>query len=516
MRWFLACVAGAAAAFTSTAAADRQYVAHPDPAGTQILRVAGEVESYALGGGRVTLVARERTGTCRRTRWTVGGAHESAPVRCGTAPVPHTVDRSGATEVELRPGAGERPDRLFVDSPAGERSWPLPERAFHVDVDGGIAIFSTRSSREVYAVELATGRTALVGLTRRRDTPVLSPDGLLFQDNVFKRLEGNGTTLMKFVPRAYVEAAARTVGRSLPVKGEVADLAMDGSRVALAVRNWNGDCDAVVYWNVAWRYAIPITEDEERTCTWSHRGASIQSVSIAGLRAAWVMRVGADDRLVSASSVDCFERQVVTARGGEGDRLVAHAGDSGLLAYLVVRRGGSVLAKLDGRMRGAPMVTDEFVASALAVDGDQVAVLRRDGTVLVRTKRGAASSAVTVGAARAIALRGHTLVALTADRLEVYDTSTRARTGSWPVPRGVRARVDLHFGVAVLSSPARVWAVSLETGRTAVVARTRGLALAAIEAPGITYADRGASASTARVSFVPFSRLERVLGLASS
>jgi hypothetical protein len=397
-----------------------------------------------------------------------------------------------------------------VTGATGGRSWPLPERAFHVDVDGGTAIFSTRGSREVYAVDLRSGRVALVGLTRHRDTPRLDADGLLFRDNVFKRRENDPSTLMKFIPRHHIEAALQRVGRPLRVRGEIADLAMDGSRVALAVRRWRGGCDAVVYWNTTWNYAIPITEDDERTCTWSRRGGTIQSVSLAGLRAAWVVRVGSQERLVSASSVDCFERRVVTAHTELGNRLVGGAGDAGLLAYLVNGPRGNVLGKLNTRMRGETIASERGTPVSVATDRNLVAVLLSNGSVRLRSKTGAERRTIEAGDVRAIALDGQTLVALTKQgTLDVFDTRTGGRVNSWKAPTGVEASVDAHFGVAVLTRQGQIHAVSLSTGRNAVVGKTVAPAVAAIEAPGITYTSRRGPGV---VRFIPFTQLERALG----
>jgi len=492
----------------AAAEADTGYVAHPDPAGTQTLSVAGSVESYEMRDGRVTLVARD--GACRRITWMPGTSPESRTASCATAAAPRMVARSGRTRVQIQPGPASRPDRLLVKTAYGTRSWPLPERAYHVDVDGRTAIFSTRASREVYAVDLENGRTALVGLTRFRDTPRLDRHGIVFRDNVYKRREHDGTTLLKFVTRRHVEAALQRVGRPLRVRGELADLAMDGSRVAMAVRDWRGECDAVVYWNITWSYAIPITEEDERTCAWSRRGATIQSVSLAGLRAAWVMRVGSEERLVAASSVDCFERLVVTARTARGERLVGHSGDAGRLAYLLTGPSGSTLGNLDGRMRGQTLATDSDAPLQTAVDGGLVALLLPYGTVRVRTGRGATPRTIDVGLARAIALHAQQLVTLTeGGTLDVHDIASGRLLRSWPAPAGVQPRLDVHFGVAVLTSGRKVYVVSLANGRTAVVARSPTPAIAAIEAPGIAYASPGVRRGTVR--FVPFSRIERLL-----
>lgn len=493
---------------TTAASADSGYVAHPDLAGTETLVVAGSVERYDMRGGRVTLLARD--GSCRRVTWMLGGTDASASAPCIGPTGPATAERSGSTRVELRRGTDDRPDRLLVTGMARRRSWPLPERAFHVDVDGGTAIFSTRSSREVYAVDIESGRVALVGLTRHRDTPRLDANGLLFRDNVYKRRENDASALMKFIPRHHVDAATQNVGKPLSVEGEIADLAMDGSRVALAVRRWQGACDAVIYWNITWNYAIPITEAEERTCAWSRQGGAIQSISLAGLRAAWIMRVGSQDRMVSASSVDCFERRVITAHTEKGDRLVGGAGDAGLLAYLFTSARGNVLGKLNGRMRGETIASEQRTPVMVAADRNLVAVLLSNGFVRLRSATGAEAGTIAVGGVRAIALRGRMLVALTRrDTLDVFDTRTGRRVNSWRAPAGVEANVDAHFGVAVLTRGGEVHAISLSSGRSVVLANTGAPAVAAIEAPGIAYAStRGRGV----VQFVPFAQVERALG----
>ena len=116
-------------------------------------------------------------------------------------------------------------------------------------------------------------------------------------------------------------------------------------------------------------------------------------------------------------------------------------------------------------------------------------MLLSNGSVRLRSATGAERGTIDVGDVRAIALDGATLVVLTRQNtLDVFDTQTGDRLNSWKVPTGVRATVDAHFGVAVLTRKGTVHAVSLSTGRSAVVGTTVAPAIAAIEAPGVTFA----------------------------
>lgn len=501
--------AASIAAFALASSASAAYVCHPDPAGTRTLRLAGEVVAYELQGRTATLLLSKR-GDCARVTWnTASGRSSSRPAVCATASARTSSSRGGET-VEIVPGSADSPDRLAVRAVGRETSWPLPDRARHLDVDGTTALFSTRVGSEVYAVDLKTGRAAIVGLSRDLDIPDIEPAGIIFRDNLEKAREDDGTTLMKFVPRGYVERALRKVGVPLRLPGRVIDLAMDGSRVALAVRGWRTGCDAVVFWNVTWRYSVPITEEDERTCHWSNQGGSITSVSIGGLRAAWTMRVGDLDRVVSASSVDCFERIVATARRDRGERILGVGGDGAVIAYAVGRQGRAELGRLDERMRGRIVATNTPTARAVVVDGRRMAVLVRSGVEL-RTEAGALLRFIPVDDAHAIALRAGTLAVLTrSGTLHAIDSETGVTLRSLPTGVHGAAELDVHFGIAAISSGKRVLAVSLATGRMRVAATAPAPVVAQIEAPGIAYAYLEAGRSVVR--FVPFAKLERLLG----
>jgi hypothetical protein len=506
-RTVFACVATLGLA--SAASAAGAYVCHPDPAGTRTMTVNGEVARYAMHGSRVTVLSNGASG-CRRIVWNVLGRTSLEAADSCSSGAAAKVAAQGQTRVALREGTADEPDRIDVRVPGRTRSWPLPERAFSLDVDGQTAVLSTLRSREIYAVDLRTGRSAIVGLSRRLDTPQIERTGVVFRDNLDKENRNDAKTLMKFVPRAYVAKALASVGTPLRFRGHLVDLAMDGSRVALAAQHWRNQCDAVLYWNITWRYSVPITEDDEHTCEWSRSGGSIQSISLAGLRAAWTMRVGTQQRLLAASSVDCFERIVATARAKTGERVIAASGDDRVLAYSVVRGGASVLGRVGVRMRAQTLVKGGGAPISLSADGGRIAVLRSGGELEIRDGDGALVRSLTAPGGRAVALRAGRVAVLTRNALDLFDVETGVRLHSWPVPRRTYPRLDMQYGIAVVTTGQRVVAISLSTGRRFVAATIPDLVGAQIEAPGIAYAYN--SGRYASVEYVPFARLERALG----
>jgi hypothetical protein len=127
---------------------------------------------------------------------------------------------------------------------------------------------------------------------------------------------------------------------------------------------------------------------------------------------------------------------------------------------------------------------------AVSVGSKRIATLRQDGTVDVRTREGKLVTVVRSSGVRAIALalRKGMLAVLTArDRLDLFAVASGRLVRSLPVPAGVRASVDLHFGVAVLTAGARVYGVDVASGRTALLAEAPATARAEIEDPGVVY-----------------------------
>jgi hypothetical protein len=480
-------------------------ICHPDPAGTRTARVNGSVQHYTMRGGTVAIAYRVGD-ACRQIQWRIFGALTSPR---GAADCARTSRLSaGGGRVTLVRGGPDEPDRLVVRSRGARHAWPLPERPSSLDAFGPTAVFS--SDREVYTVGLNDGRVALVGPSKRGDTPQIEAPGVVYQGNLYKRYERAGWTRMKFIPSVAVSRMLANVGKPVDLPGRIEGFSMDGNRIAVGVRP-RGECASILFWNVAWRYTAWISDDDELTCKLTGRGGEIRDVAIGGARAEWTIRSGSFDRVVSASSWACIDRVAATARRSDGGA-ASVSGDASTLAYAVRSdRGRSwSLGAIGGRMRSTTLVTEAGVPLALAADGNRMAVLKNDGSVELRAHDGTLLTTLDGVEATAISLRADQLVALTrAGRLAVFDLATGTLRHSWALPAGADNKVDAHFGVAVVTAGGNVYAISLRTGRIALVASAVIGAQAAIEAPGIAYGYNSGSRGSLR--FIPFARVEAAL-----
>jgi hypothetical protein len=158
------------------------------------------------------------------------------------------------------------------------------------------------------------------------------------------------------------------------------------------------------------------------------------------------------------------------------------------------------------------LVRSPSPALALSVDQDRVAVLRSDRSILLLASDGASITTLRTKSPLAIALRGNDLaVATRAGRLEIWNVDRGDREHSWPLPRGTRPAIDLHFGIAVFSTGRTVYALRLDTGRAVALAHVPSLAHVQIEAPGVAYQYNVDGRGFVR--FLPLAAVERSLGL---
>lgn len=506
-------LAGLLALPTAGAFAAAAYVCHPDPHGTKTANVAGAVMHYKMRGRGVSIVYRGRNG-CRRTYWAIGRSL-SRTRRVPDAACAGTADAAsapagGTGRVSLIRGSADLPDRIRVVSAGGKaRSWPLAEHVQRFDAFGDTAVFAG-AEREVYAADLRNGRVALVGLDRHGDTPQIDAPGVVFQDNLYKGKEHSGQTLMKFIPAGAVDRSLAKAGAPVDLPGPVEAIGMDGFRVALAVHE-PGECAQIMYWNIAWDYLSKITDEDERTCELTANGGVIRSVAIGGIRAAWVIRSRHAERLLTSNSTACFDRIVASVPRGNG-RLTAPSGDGAALAFAMtnVDREATALGTV-GQRAVEPLVHGEGAPIAISVDAGRFAVLNHDRTIDLRSATGELTGTIRHTDAAAIALRANHVVVLTrSGRLQVFGTATQAKLHDWAAPTGSAARVDAHFGIAVVTAGGRIYAISLTTGRRSLIASVPGRALAQIEPSGIAYAYN--TGTRGHLRFVRLAEVEAAVG----
>jgi hypothetical protein len=500
---------------TGAFAAVAALLCHPDPPGTKTAQVNGQVKQYAMSGAGVSIVYRSRR-ACLRTRWQVGrplsAARRVNGAACAdrlSAPRTESVAYRARARVSLIPGSADLPGRVRVRASSGTvRRWPLPVDVAKLDAFGQTAVFAAADGG-AYAMRLSDGHVALIGPDRRGDTPQIEAPGVVFQDNLDKAKEHSGRTLMKFIPSAAVDQALWEAGRPVDLPGTIEAIGMDGFRVALAVHR-QGECARIMYWNIAWDYLSKITDEDERTCQLTRSGGVIRSVAIAGIRSAWTIRSRRADRILTSNSTACFDRIVATVpRKDRG--VTSLSGDAPALAYAISSgvEGGNIIGTVGAR-RVRPLVRGGKAPIAVSADAGKVAVANGDGTIDLRLAGGELVGTVQEPDAAAMALRADRLVALTrSGRLHVFVATTQEKLRDWPIPAGVSPRVDMQFGVAVLTAGRKVFAVSLKTGRRAVIATAPSAAHAEIEPPGVAYSYN--SGSGGHLRFIRFAEVEAAL-----
>lgn len=497
------------------------YVCHPDPAGSARLTIHGNVGAYSLVDGTVTISVRHGQ-TCTLVTWRpVASTSQERPSACVAArPALQAIDGSRRIAVVHAPGGADRPDRINVYARPTEvllHSWPLFNRPLSLDVDGDVAVFTTANRDGFYGLRLSDGRIALIGVNQRVDVPQINGTGIVYQDDLYKRDDGKGRVVMKFVPRTAVEQLLERAGTPVATRGIIRDFSADRQRVAVAVADPRGFCDRILFWNTSWNYVSRLTSSTEATCTPGHGPGGITRLALGGITAEWVTAYGRRSTVLAANIIACREWVITRLQNGPGgDSVGGIAADGVLLAYAVGRherelRGQSSLSTIRrAGVYGRSVADGGGLPVGVSVDSWRIATLRQDGSVDVRTRTGALISTVRPDRPRAIALRKDTLAVLTADdRLQVFDVRTRRLVHSWRVPEHTRAEVDLHFGVAVVSAGRRVFGIDTANGRTALLTTAPAAVRAQIEAPGVVYQFNDGGHGFLRV--VPFAQVENAL-----
>jgi hypothetical protein len=493
------------------------YVCHPDPAGTRSLSLHGRVVAYSLHGSRLTIALR--TGdTCRTLSWRadlgrVVGAHAA----CGA--VASAASRQVALTSRVRaisPGGADRPYRLNVlASGRVVHSWAMPVGVLSstLQVSGGLAAFIARGGSGLWVTRLADGRTTLVGPVRAGDRPLLDESGVAYEDNVYKRAPA-ARPLLKFLPTRGIRHELAQVGRALHTGGAIRAFSADGTRVALVVAGAAGQCDRVVFWNIAWRSVEQVSEQNGSTCGALGASRRISNIALGGPRAEWVTLQDGRPVLVAADDIGCQE-WVIRRLSDPGPRLslAGIAAHGTTLAFALVHRSDGRVVSQVGRVSPAYRNQDAFrlrtVVRAVSADSGRIAVLAGDRSIDVRSRSGKLIRAVTASGATAIALRRNRLVTTRDGRLDVYSVHTGARLHSWPLPAGAAAHVDLQYGIAVVTAGRAIYAIDVSSGRRAQLAVAPVAARAQIEPIGVVYTYSIGDRGTAML--VPINRVESAL-----
>jgi hypothetical protein len=521
MRTLSTVVVAALATAGIAAAAGDARPCHPDLPGTRSLTVTGSVTSYRFAG-RHTVVASVRTDRCAGVaswRYSAGAA-AAASVSChgpntgSSPPAPQKLVATQGNRVVravLAPDGVDRPDRLDVIRRATGRtiaSWPLIDRPARVALFGGIAILSEAGRGPLYALRISDGRIAMLGVARAGDRPIIGPDGVVYQDDLSLKMDrvAPDRVTLKLVPLTSVERQLSLADRQIQTHWRISAIGMDGRRIAFAVHDPAGKCDVVKFWTPPWNFVARVTHPDAATCLPAHGAGGVTSVAMAGDRLEWTTRYGNRTRVLAASTIGC--KEWVVARPAPGVPAVGLAGDGSVLAYAL---GGVVrLVSADSDDWYGEVLSQSAVhVAAMSVDGDQVATLYRDGTMTVMSENGHLVSRFAAGPAGAIALRDGTVAVLRSGRLDVYNAETGLLAHSWPVPAAAHS-VSLHYGIAVLAARGDVYALNVETGRTARLLHARGDAAAQIGSPGavveFNVGERG------YLRLIPMSRIEALTG----
>lgn len=502
----LGVVGGVALAFAGSAFA---YVCHPDLPGTRSLTIHGRVDGYRMTGSHVAIDVWTN-GCQRRISWNPL-ARTSSRGRCtsggGTGGTARRTATDGRFRVVLTAGSTipDLPDRLAVyDARTGAslHNWPLPTRAFSVDVARGVAVLSTANG--VYAVRLSDGQFALVGVKRRGDRPQIEAPGIAFQDDLYKRTDGR--SVMKFLPFRTVSRTLRSFG-PLRVPATIGDFSVDGRNVIFVKKDPTGRCDRIGLWSIPWHYTTDLM-DEPPICPEKHAAGGITALAIGGQYVEVVTTYGNVQTLISSTIVHCIELVVTRAQLGVA-AIRTIAGDGAMMAYAVGPQDRPGRIGLLAGQRQVRVVESTSVAVQLSADRHQLAVLRADGRIDVLQDERVLRTFEPSGA-RAAALRAGELTVLTRGRtLDVYSVDDGRLLHSWAVPAHTNPAVDVHFGVAVLTAGGKVLAIRLATGRSRVLLAAPRPVWAHLDDVGVVY--RYNAGRSGFLGFISFAAVEQKL-----
>jgi len=325
-------------------------------------------------------------------------------------------------------------------------------------------------------------------------------------------------------------AAPAPVAHVKNTNGWIESIAMDGARLAYAVRGDNGSCTKVFVWNVKTRSAAVVSGRNTCGADSTSTGGGVTTIAVAGTRIAWIVNEGGNtessDYLYTSSLPGWKERRVASVlRTGNVDGTLTGSwlgglvggGDRIALNQFTTDASGTVataaLRRLDVGL--ATIAAGKATLGAMSLDQHRIAVLRADQKVaLYDTDSGHLLLTVSPSSAREVALRQDYIVVLTRTRtIEIFNARTGVPVRTLPVAPGA-SKLDVHSGTAAYAVGRTVHILRLADGRDAVLATApRAIQGLEIEAPGVAYAYNTVKGikDVGNLAFVPMSKATSLL-----
>ncbi len=312
--------------------------------------------------------------------------------------------------------------------------------------------------------------------------------------------------------------------------GWIESVAMDGTRLAYAVRGDNGSCTKVFVTNVKTGSSAVISGRGTCGADSTSTGGGVTAIAVAGTRIAWLVNEGGNtessDYLYTSSLPGWKERRVAnvlrtgnvdgTLTGGWLGDLVG-GGDRIALNQFTTDASGTVataaLRRLDVGL--ATIAVGKTTLRATSLDQHRIAVIRPDQKVaLYDSDSGHLLLTMSPSSVREVALRQDYVVVLTRTRtIEIFNARTGAPVRTLPVAPGA-SKLDVHSGIAVYAVGRAVHALRLADGRDAVLATApRAIQGLEIEAPGVAYSYNTVKGikDVGNLAFVPMSKATSLL-----
>ncbi|HUJ56000.1 MAG TPA: hypothetical protein VLW49_08450 [Gaiellaceae bacterium] len=335
---------------------------------------------------------------------------------------------------------------------------------------------------------------------------------------------------------------------SAPQEGPIERIALDGTHAAFVagvpVSRSDQLGQRLYRWNLATGRKTAVSGAKTGAIPETSTGIGISDIALTGSSSAWIVRSGgneeSDDALLGSMPRAGHDRQLATSERyviGDGDLYhgdwiggLVSGGSQVWYSTWTTDASGNVTESALWRRSGSTtrqLASGSGAVVAASADGGRVALLRTDGSVAIygsdgtlQTTIGGAGSAdpacVTICPAEGVALTGKLVAVLAsakpccgADSIEVYDRTTGALLHTWPNVSGYVWQFDAHDGIAIYGQGDRLFAIDLETGKTAVVAhRTRTIEQARLDKAGLLYYFNGRWSSkrgwSGTLVFVPF------------